>query len=125
MKTPTLALPLVLIVLGTLWFLKTTDILPATSSIIALFLAIAGLVVMIVDGFNKQTVVWGPFLMYCGLAVYLIKSEYLAYSPILALGLVILGLLMLIARSEYIPYKKPPAYKSQNPRPSSNPNENM
>ncbi|MBP6117215.1 MAG: hypothetical protein KBC57_01575 [Neisseriaceae bacterium] len=125
MKTPTLALPLVLIVLGTLWFLKTTDILPATSSLIAIFLVVAGIVVLIVDGFNKQTVVWGPFLMYCGLAVYLVKSHYMTYSPILALGLVILGVFMLIARSEHIPYKKAPAYKSQNPRSSSNPNENM
>lgn len=125
MKTPTLALPLVLIVLGTLWFLKTTDILPATSSLIAMFLVVAGIVVLIVDGFNKQTVVWGPFLMYCGLAVYLIKSYHMSYSPIFALGLVVLGLFMLIARSEHIPYKKPPVYKTPNHRSSSNPNENM
>ncbi len=124
MKTPTLALPLVLIILGTLWFLKTTDILPATSSLIAMFLVVAGVVVMVVDGLNKQTVVWGPFLMYCGLAVYLIKTQNIAYSPIFALGLVLLGLFMLIARSAHVPYKNPPVYKAQNTRPPSNPNEN-
>lgn len=125
MKTPTLALPLVLIILGTIWFLKTTDILPATSSLIAILLVVAGIMILIVDGFNKQTVVWGPFLMYCGLAVYLIKSQYMAYSPILAVGLVVLGVFMLIARSAYIPYKKSPTNKPHNHRSSSNPNENM
>ncbi|MDO5073404.1 MAG: hypothetical protein Q4D63_03280 [Neisseria animaloris] len=105
MPQSSLALPLFLIIAGAVWFLKTTGILPATATLIAGALAIAGVVVLIIDGINKQSIVSGPLLIYIGAAVYL-KSQYLlGYSPLIALGMMILGCLLLLSRSNIVPYK--------------------
>ena len=107
MPQPSLFLPLFLIIAGALWFLKTTDILPATATLVSIALAVAGIVVLVMDGINKQSVVAGPLLVYIGAAVYL-KSQYLlGYSPLVALGMMVLGCLLLLSRSSLVPYKMP------------------
>ena len=105
MPQSSLALPLFLIVAGAVWFLKTTGILPATATLVSIGLVIVGIVVLLMDGINKQSVVAGPLLVYIGAAVYL-KSQYLlGYSPLVALGMMVLGCLLLLSRSSIIPYK--------------------
>ena len=107
MPQPSLFLPLCLIIAGAVWFLKTTDILPATATLVSIALAVAGIVVLVMDGINKQSVVAGPLLVYIGAAVYL-KSQYLlGYSPLVALGMMVLGCLLLLSRSSLVPYKMP------------------
>ena len=107
MPQPSLFLPLFLIIAGAVWFLKTTDILPATATLVSIALAVAGIVVLVMDGINKQSVVAGPLLVYIGAAVYL-KSQYLlGYSPFVALGMMVLGCLLLLSRSSLVPYKMP------------------
>ena len=107
MPQPSLFLPLFLIIAGAVWFLKTTDILPATATLVSIALAVAGIVVLVMDGINKQSVVAGPLLVYIGAAVYL-KSQYLlGYSPLMALGVMVLGCLLLLSRSSLVPYKMP------------------
>ena len=107
MPQPSLFLPLFLIIAGAVWFLKTTDILPATATLVSIALAVAGIVVLVMDGINKHSVVAGPLLVYIGAAVYL-KSQYLlGYSPLVALGMMVLGCLLLLSRSSLVPYKMP------------------
>lgn len=107
MPQPSLFLPLFLIIAGAVWFLKTTDILPATATLVSIALAVAGIVVLVMDGINKQSVVAGPLLVCIGAAVYL-KSQYLlGYSPLVALGMMVLGCLLLLSRSSLVPYKMP------------------
>ena len=107
MPQPSLFLPLFLIIAGAVWFLKTTDILPATATLVSIALAVAGIVVLVMDGINKQSVVAGPLLVYIGAAVNL-KSQYLlGYSPLVALGMMVLGCLLLLSRSSLVPYKMP------------------
>jgi intracellular septation protein A len=107
MPQPSLFLPLFLIIAGAVWFLKTTGILPATATLVSIALAVAGIVVLVMDGINKQSVVAGPLLVYIGAAVYL-KSQYLlGYSPLVALGMMVLGCLLLLSRSSLVPYKMP------------------
>ena len=107
MPQPSLFLPLFLIIAGAVWFPKTTDILPATATLVSIALAVAGIVVLVMDGINKQSVVAGPLLVYIGAAVYL-KSQYLlGYSPLVALGMMVLGCLLLLSRSSLVPYKMP------------------
>ena len=107
MPQPYLFLPLFLIIAGAVWFLKTTGILPATATLVSIALAVAGIVVLVMDGINKQSVVAGPLLVYIGAAVYL-KSQYLlGYSPLMALGMIVLGCLLLLSRSSLVPYKMP------------------
>ena len=64
MSRPSLFLPLFLIIFGAIWFLRATDILPATSTMIAGVLIILGFAVLIMDGINKQSIVSGPMLVY-------------------------------------------------------------
>ncbi|MBP7582380.1 hypothetical protein [Vogesella sp. XCS3] len=98
--------PLILIVLGLLWFLKSSALLPDTTTLLALLLAASGVVLLVVDGLTKSTVVTAPMLMYAGVAVYLFDEDKLRLSHMLSLGMILLGLLMLIARSERIPERR-------------------
>lgn len=102
MKTSA-ALPILLITLGSLWFLKSTYLLPETSTMLALLLAASGIVLFVIDGFNKSSLVTSPMLMYGGAAVYLYDSAGLRMSHVLSLGMVLMGILLLMARSDRIP----------------------
>lgn len=106
MKSASLTLPLLLIIIGAIWFLKTTNILPATSTMAAIGLAVVGVVVMVADGINKQSIVAGPILIYLGAAIYAHSEYQLGYAPLLAMGMMVLGCLMLLARSDLVPHKK-------------------
>lgn len=99
--------PLLLIILGSLWFLRSTALLPDTATLLALLLAGAGLALLLIDGFNKSTLVASPLLLYAGAGVWLYHHLAFALSPLLALGMVLAGVLMLVARSERIPDKRP------------------
>ncbi|WP_024301689.1 hypothetical protein [Pseudogulbenkiania sp. MAI-1] len=102
MKT-SVSLPILLITLGSLWFLKSTYLLPETSTLLALLLVVAGVILFVIDGFNKSSLVTGPMLMYGGTAVYLYDSAGLRMSHVLSLGMVLMGILLLLARSDRIP----------------------
>ena len=106
MSRPSLFLPLFLIIFGAIWFLRATDILPATSTMIAGALIILGFAVLMMDGINKQSIVSGPLLVYIGAAVYLHNQYWLGYSPLVALGMMVLGCLLLLSRSDMVPYKQ-------------------
>ena len=107
MPQSSLALPLFLIIAGALWFLKTTDILPATSILIATALGIAGVVVLLIDGINKQSIVADPMLMYIRAGIYLRGQQYFVGLPtLIALGMMILGCLLLLSRSSIVPFKQ-------------------
>ena len=82
MKQPSLFFPLLLIIVGGLWFLNSMDWFPATASIVAALFFIAGCLILLLDGINKQSIVQGPLLMYVGAAVYLIEHENAARSPL-------------------------------------------
>lgn len=102
MHKPSLPLPLALIIIGGLLFLNIHDILPLSSIVISAGLVIAGLLVLILDGINKQSVVSAPFLMYCGVAVYLHYVKHFRLYELIAVGMMVVGLFMLIARSKLI-----------------------
>lgn len=105
MRQSSLLIPLVLIIVGAIWFLKSTHILPPTATLLAIGLAVGGAAVLVMDGINKQSIVSGPLLIYIGAAVYL-KSQYIFdQGPLIALGLMVTGCLMLLARSSLIPPK--------------------
>ena len=105
MNPSSLALPLLLIIAGAIWFLKSTGILPATATLIAIGLAIGGIAVLVMDGINKQSIVSGPLLIYIGAAIYL-RSNYLMETSPLVAGMMILGCLLLLSRSSVVPYKQ-------------------
>ena len=105
MKQPSLMMPLFLIIVGVLWFLKSIDLFPSTANIIAFALAASGVLVLLFDGINKQSVVSAPLLVYIGSVLYAVNAYGYATAPFIALGMIGAGCLMLLARSSIIPAK--------------------
>lgn len=104
---PSAAVPAALICLGSLWFLKSTALLPDTSTLLALLLAGVGVLLLVLEGVSKSTLTTSPLLIYAGAAVYGLDHLGLGLSHVLSLGMVLAGLLMLIARSDRIPERSP------------------
>jgi len=89
-----------------LWFENPPHPRPATSTLIAIGLSVVGIIVMVFDGINKQSVVSGPMLIYAGAAVYLHTQYWVGFSPLVALGMMVLGCMLLLSRSSIVPYKQ-------------------
>lgn len=115
MRASSAALPLFLIIGGGLWLLKSLDWFPDTAMIVAFALVLTGFLTLFWDGINKQSVVTSPLLMYTGLAIYLRYAYFYATSPLIALGMMVAGILMLLSRSDWVPHKK---QKQKTPPPS-------
>lgn len=97
------AWPIVLITLGSLWFLKSTALLPDTPILLALLLSLAGVGIFLIDGLNKTSLVSGSMLIYAGAAVYFLEIRGLRFSHVVSLGMVLFGVLLLLAQSARIP----------------------
>ncbi|UTH72640.1 hypothetical protein [Chromobacterium sp. IIBBL 290-4] len=102
------ALPIALICVGIVWLLKSAAWLPNTPTLLALLLFAAGVLLLALDGFNKSTLVTSPMLAYAGASIYAIDQLALKTSHFVALGMVLLGVLMLIARGDRIPERREP-----------------
>lgn len=105
MKPSSLALPLFLIIAGTLWLLKSMELFPSTASIIAFALMATAVLLLCFDGLNKQSLVQAPCLAYLGASIYAVYHYGYGTSPLLAGGMILCGCLMLLARSDIIPHK--------------------
>ena len=95
--------PVLLITAGLLWFLHSTALLPNAHSLVAIGLAVAGAAMLLLDGLNKSTLVSCPMLMYASLVVYGREHFALPFSVWASCGMVLLGLLLLAARSSAVP----------------------
>lgn len=110
MKMKSATFPVLLIVFGIVWLLKSTELLPTTSTLLALLLAGAGVLLLALDGINKSTVVAAPLLMLAGLWVWAWPRFYFSFGLAGSLSLIVAGVLMLVARSPAIPERRgPPA----------------
>ena len=106
------ALPITLIVVGVVWLLWYQGWLPDKDWVIAIGFIAAGVAVLLLDGITRNSVVMGPFLIAIGIA-WVIHDRYrTSYALIVPSMLVILGLLMLVARSPSIPERRTRVDKS-------------
>ncbi len=100
------ALPVTLIVVGIIWILWYLGLLPDREWVIAIGFIAAGAGVMALDGVTKNSVVMGPFLMAIG-GAWIVHDRYrTSYALIVPAMLVLLGVLMLVARSPSIPSRR-------------------
>jgi hypothetical protein len=110
-------LPITLIVVGLIWLLWYLGWMPDRDWVIGLGFVAGGIAVLVLDGFTKNSVVIGPFLVAIGLA-WLAHDQYrLSWSIIVPLMLVLLGVLMLVARSPSIPDRRRGKANEAGPRP--------
>ena len=102
----TLLLPMLLIVVGAGWLLTTLDVVPGIDWVWTLGLAAVGLLTFAVGGFDKVTVVIGPFfILASGLSV-LRQTDRLQLDVEAPILVIISGILLLVARTPVIPVPK-------------------
>jgi hypothetical protein len=100
------SLPVTLIVVGLGWLLWEFRLFPDIDWIIGLGFIVGGIAVLALDGINKNSVVIGPFLIAVGVA-WLVHDRYgTHWRFIIPVMLVLLGGLMLIARSGRVPERR-------------------
>lgn len=99
-------MPLLVTSFGLAWLLKQSEIAPSVDWIWAIFLAVIGVLIPLVIGLDKVTIVLGPgFLVACCLSL-LRQSEKLKPDLEVPILVVAIGILMLIALLPTIPKAK-------------------
>lgn len=98
-----LTLPILLIIAGTIWLLRSLDLFPATNDIIAVILATVGILIFILEGINKSSIISAPMLVYLGGSIYAYYHYPFKLSTLIAAGMIFSGCLMILARSDIIP----------------------
>jgi hypothetical protein len=100
------SIPVTLIVVGALWLTWYLGWFPDVDWVIAAGLAGGGVAVMIFDGITKSSIVIGPFMIASGIAWALHDRYRVSWSILIPSMLILLGVLMLVARSSRIPVKR-------------------
>jgi hypothetical protein len=100
------AFPLILILVGSIWFLNSTGLMPSTPMILSVLLIVAGLSIWVMDGWSKNSLVSATMFIYSGCAIYASSEYHLRSGHLISLGFVLAGILMLLAKHPSIPEKK-------------------
>jgi hypothetical protein len=98
-----LVIPILLIVLGTGWLLTTLNVVPQIDWVWTFGVAFTGVLVFLVSGFDKVSVVVGPFFLIAAILSVLRQSGRLELNLEIPILVISAGLLLLIARSKSIP----------------------
>jgi len=109
------SLPITLIVVGAIGVVWYFGWFPNVQSVTALALAAAGALVLATDRITKSSVVLGPMLIAVGGAIWLHDTYRLHWWLLVSILLILLGVLMLVARSPRIPERRPPRVSSAPP----------
>lgn len=99
----TLIVPVLLIVVGTGWMLSTLGVVPNVDWVWTLGLAAVGLLTVALGGINKLTVVSAPMFLVASILSVLRQTGRLAFDVEVPAMVILLGTLMLVARSSWIP----------------------
>ena len=97
------SLPVTLIVVGLGWLLWEFRLFPDVDWIISLGFVAGGVLVLVLDGINRNSIVIGPFLVATGVAWFVHDRYAATWRLIVPVMLVVLGALMLVARSRHVP----------------------
>lgn len=100
------ALPITLIVVGTIGVVWYFGWFPNVESVTALALAAAGVLILAADRITKSSIVLGPMLIAVGGAIWLHDTYRLRWWLLMSVLLIIVGILMLIARDPRIPERR-------------------
>ena len=101
-------MPIALIVVGMAWLLDEAQLFPEVSWLWVFSLVAVGVALLLVDGINKSSVVTGPMLIGTGITTFMRQKYGLGLQIQLPLLMVLLGGLLLLARSPAIPEQREP-----------------
>jgi len=99
----TLLLPILLIAIGIGWLLSTLGIAPKIDWIWTLGLAATGVLAFAIGGFDKATIVIGPFFLAASLLSVLRQTERITLELEVPILIILVGVLLLVARMRIIP----------------------
>ncbi|MFO0012055.1 MAG: hypothetical protein ACK553_04870 [Planctomycetota bacterium] len=99
----TLLLPVLLITIGIGWLLSTLGVAPNIDWVWTLGLAAAGLLTLAIGGFDKSTVVVGPFFLIASFLSVLRQTGRISLDVEVPILVIVVGVLLLIARVTAIP----------------------
>ncbi len=118
MKPKELIAPILVIALGITWLLNVLHVMPGVDWIWTVGLAATGAIVLMLGGFNKLTIVVGPFLMLGSVCSLLRQVGKLPIDQEVPILTIILGVLMLLVQILNLPMPEAlkPA-KDENRRP--------
>ena len=106
------ALPIVLIVVGILGLVWYFGWIPDFDAMTSIGFIAGGVLVLAMDGITKSSVVLGPTLIAIGVAWWVHDQQQVRLRLLVPVLLIVIGLLMLVARSPRIPERRPPRQSS-------------
>ena len=92
-----LAVPILIILVGTAWLLNVLDIIPGVDWVWPIGLAAAGIVTVARGGINRHTIVIGPFLIAASVCSVLRQTHRLPADREVPILIIVLGVLLLLA----------------------------
>jgi hypothetical protein len=98
--------PITLIVIGFLGLVWYLGWVPDFDAITSIALIAGGIAILAMDGITKNSVVLGPTLIVVGVAWWLHDRYRLRWTLLVSVLLIVIGVLMLLARSPRIPEKR-------------------
>lgn len=103
-RIQSIAVSLVIIALGVAWLLNTMNVIPGVNWVWTGGLGLAGLLIIALGGFNKLTIVTGPFLIVASVFSVLRQTGTMVIDHEVPALVISLGVLMLIAQLAPIPH---------------------
>lgn len=88
--------PILIIVVGVAWLLNVQGIIPGVDWIWTCALAAVGMLTLAVGGFDKLTVVVGPFLIASSICSLLRQTDRLSVEKEIPILTIVLGILLLV-----------------------------
>ncbi len=101
-KAP-LAIPILIIVVGVGWLLTNRGVAPGIDWIWTLGLGIVGILTFVVSGFDKLSVVIGPFFLVSSLLSVLRQGGHLSLDVEVPVLVISIGVFLLIAHVPAVP----------------------
>ncbi len=98
-----LAVPILLITVGSGWLLTTVGVVPGVDWAWSLGLAGVGLLVFIIGGFDKVTFAVGPFLIIASVLSVLRQTGRMRPDIEVPIFVIVAGALILVARLPVVP----------------------
>jgi len=99
----TLVVPILIIIVGIGWLLTAQGVAPGINWVWTLALGVVGILTFVVSGFDKFSVVFGPFFLAASLLSVLRQGGHLSLDVEVPVLVITVGVLLLVARLPAIP----------------------
>ena len=102
-KSQSIAISLLVIAVGGAWLLNTMNIIPGVNWVWTVGLAVSGILLLMLTGMNKLSVVIGPFLMAASILSLLRQQGSLPIDREVPYLVIALGTFMLMSAMSSLP----------------------